>query len=210
MAHGSICEALELWSFEALALRGSRYKRLARLPSHDFVAVLDALLVVRLGLARPAHLRRELADRVLVRALDGDRRRRRARHGQALGNREFDRVREPDDQRELLARDLRAVADAADVEVLLVAGQDALDHARDQAPGRAVERLDELRVRRALDHDALAAVDLDLDLRAEGPRELARGALDVDDGTGQVDLHLVRDVDRFSSKPRHVVTTPCR
>ena len=56
-----------------------------------------------------------------------------------VGRVDLDRVRVAERQHELLALELGAVADALDLEALLEAVRDALDHVRDQAAGEAVQ-----------------------------------------------------------------------
>ena len=57
-----------------------------------------------------------------------------------LGRRDRDGVRVADRELEVLALQLRAVADALDLEALLVAVGDALDHVRDERPREPVQR----------------------------------------------------------------------
>src|SRR5687768_775141 len=68
---------------------------LARLPADLLTCVLDALPLVRLRLAQRADLRRDLADDLLVRALDHHDRRLLRRQLDALRRLELDRVRIP-------------------------------------------------------------------------------------------------------------------
>src|SRR5690606_2619218 len=95
-------------------------------------AVLDALALVRLGLAPAADLGGELADRLLVDAADLDRGLIRSLHLEAFGHVELDIVAEAELQLELLALRLRAVADAGDLEHLREAAGDTFDQVGDQ------------------------------------------------------------------------------
>ena len=116
------------------SLRDLLRLQLDRLPVHE-----DALPLVRLGLAPLPDARRERRHRRLVRALDQQPRRLRARHPDAARDALLDRVRVADLERdELLARvlgppglrrglDARAEADAHEADD----GRVALGHAED-------------------------------------------------------------------------------
>ena len=58
----------------------------------------------------------------------------------AVGRGDRHRVRVADGELEVLALQLRAVADALDLQALLVAVGDALDHVRDERAREAVQR----------------------------------------------------------------------
>ena len=92
--------------------------RLSDLAADDFALVLDALGLVRVGLAQLADVGRNLADLLLVDALDGELRRVLDLEGDALGGLDQDRVAVA--QRELQVGALRqdAVTDTADLELL--------------------------------------------------------------------------------------------
>src|ERR671912_1141150 len=81
-------------------------------------AVLDALALVRLGLAPAADFGGELADGLLVDAADLDRGLVRSLHLQAFGHVDLDVVAVAELQLELAALRLRAIADAGDLEGL--------------------------------------------------------------------------------------------
>src|SRR5690242_18366354 len=83
--------------------------------------VTNALALVRLGLTIATDLGGHLADLLLVRALDQDLRLRRGLDRDALGRRVDDRVREAERQVQVLALRLCAIADADELELLLVA-----------------------------------------------------------------------------------------
>jgi hypothetical protein len=93
-------------------------------------------------------------------------------------------VGEAQDQLELLARDRGRPAGADDLQVLLVALGDALDHVADQGAGGAPVGVGLRCPCPVLDRDLdglLASVQVTLDLGAELHRELALGAFDLDD-----------------------------
>src|SRR5512139_3646217 len=114
--------------------------------------VANALALVRLGLAQLADVRGGLADQLLVDALDAEPGGPVDREGDPLGRVERDRVRVPELELQL-GRALRqhAVADADDLELLLVALGHADDHVVDQRPGQSVQRTGLPLVVRALD-----------------------------------------------------------
>src|SRR3954468_4282554 len=130
--------------------------------SPDVLAlVADALALVRLRRANLADLGRGLADDLLVDAAHDD----LGRHGHleldALARLDLDGVRVADLQLEVGARHRRAVADTLDLEALLEALRDALDHVRDQRPRQAVQRAILPALGRARDRDhALVLRDL--------------------------------------------------
>src|SRR6476619_525487 len=117
-----------------------RLGTLADLSPHVLALVADALALVGLGRAHLADLGGRLPDDLLVRAIDDHLRRLWdvERHAVARGDR--DGVREADGELELRALELRAIPDALDLEVLLEAVRDALDHVRDERPREPVER----------------------------------------------------------------------
>src|SRR3954464_15244355 len=113
---------------------------LAYLPRDVLALVADPLALVGLGRPLLADHRGDLADLLLRVALDD--------HAGRLGHLELDALRRLDRhgvgvaQRELEvgALELRAVADALDLERLREAGGHALDHVGDQRAGQAVQR----------------------------------------------------------------------
>src|SRR5690348_12159637 len=104
-----------------------------------FAAVLDALTLVRLGLAPLADFGGELADRLLVDPGDMDRGLIGGLHLEAFGHVELDVVAVAELQLELLALRLRAVADAGDLERLGETFGHALHEVRDQRALHAPE-----------------------------------------------------------------------
>src|ERR1700756_3939537 len=105
-----------------------RLGTLANLSADVLALVADALALVRLGRANLANLCGRLADLLLVRALDDDLRRRRHVEADAGARLDHDRVRIADEQLEVAALERCAIADALDLELLLEALRDAVDH----------------------------------------------------------------------------------
>src|SRR3954469_12790606 len=99
---------------------------LADLPGDVLALVADALALVGLRRALLADVRGDLADELLGDPLDDDARRLGHLELDALGRGDVDRMRVAEREREVLARELRAVADALDLEGLGVAVGDAL------------------------------------------------------------------------------------
>src|SRR5215217_7660524 len=125
-----------------LLLLGTRAgERLAGLDLDDFALVADALALVRLGLAHAAEVAGELADQLLVGAGHVDLGRAFQRHGQPRGDRQADRVRVADRQHDVLAALLGLVADALDLQRLLVAVGHALDHVGQERAHQPVQGL---------------------------------------------------------------------
>src|SRR5215204_5816491 len=92
--------------------------------------ITNALALVRLGLAITTDLGGHLADLLLVRALDQDLGLRRRLDRDPLGRRVDDRVREAEREVQVLALRLRTVADADQLELLLVALRHAVHDVR--------------------------------------------------------------------------------
>ena len=103
------------------ALRQDASCALAHLPGDVLALVADALALVGLGRALLADVRRDLADELLGDALDDDAGRLRDLELDPVRRLDRHRVRVAERQLEVLALELRAVADALDLEALLVA-----------------------------------------------------------------------------------------
>src|SRR5262249_14818801 len=117
-----------------------RLGTLADLPAHVLALVADALALVRLGRAHLADLRGRLGVPLPVRSLYGDLRRSRHLERDAGARLDRDGVGIADVELEVGALERRAVANALDLELLLEALGDALDHVRDQRARQAVQR----------------------------------------------------------------------
>src|SRR4051812_39993134 len=135
---------------------------LTDLPRHVLALVADALALVGLGRALLADVRGDLADQLLGDALHD--------HARGLGHLEGDALRRLDRHRvgvaerhlEVTALQCRAVADALDLQRLLKAGGDALDHVGDERARQAVQRPVLAAVGRALDEQlAIGLLDGD-------------------------------------------------
>ena len=96
-----------------------------------------------------------------------------------------------------------AVADALDLQALLEAVGDALDHVRDQAAGEAVQGAVLAAVGRAAATVSAPVGLLDLHLGRERLGELALGPLDRDAARGDLDRDGLGHGDWLSSDPAH-------
>src|SRR5207237_354725 len=128
-------------------------------------------------LAHLTDLRGGLADDLLVGALDDDLRRHWDLEGDPLARLDDDGVRVADAELEVGALHRGAVADALDLEALLEAFRDALDHVRDQRPRQPVQRAILAALGRTRDDDR-AVLLLDLHALRHGLLELAQRPVD--------------------------------
>src|SRR5690349_14360496 len=117
-----------------------RLGTLTDLSPHVLPFVADALALVGLGRANLADLGGRLADHLLVRSLDDDLGRRRHFERDAGAWLDRDRVRVANGELEVGALERRAIADALDLELLLEALRDALDHVGHERPRETVQR----------------------------------------------------------------------
>jgi hypothetical protein len=162
---------------------------------HDFTLVTDPFAFVRLGRAERTNFGGDLADLLLVDAvdvnlvgpLDGER--------DPLGRGVRDRMRIAELQVEAFAGLGGAIADALNLEALAVAFGDALDHVRDERPREPVRRTVHLRFAEPLDARA-SVFDENADLRNDVLLELALGALDAHDRVRHGDRDVVGDRDQ--------------
>src|SRR4051812_15545113 len=169
--------------------------RLAGLPANDFARVLDALALVRLGRTQVAQLGRDLPHFLLVGAVDHDRRRLRRGELHARRRLVLDRVREAERELEPERLHFRLVADAGNLERLLISLRDAFDHVRQQRARQAVERLVVLFVGGARDMQHLAFLP-DGDALRELARELALRTLHLHRVAVDRDRDALRDRNR--------------
>src|SRR4051794_27291648 len=135
---------------------------LAHLPANLFALVAYALALVGLGRADAPDLGRGLPHLLLVDALDRDLRRHGHLERDSLRRLHLHLVRVAPVEHEVGAAQRRAVADALDLEALLEALRDSLDHVRDERPRQAVEGAILAALGRALD-EKLAVALLDRD-----------------------------------------------
>src|SRR5260221_7942873 len=168
----------------------SKSENLLLLGLFDHNALVDiahALALVRLGRAVGADFRRDLADGLLVDALDDDFRLRWRLDLHALRHCVDDRMRESQRQVDLVARGLRAITDANQRQLALVAVGDALDHVGDERAQRALHRARFRRLR--LEYELLTVLTvgnaIDCYCRAELAREGAQRTLDGDFAPGR-------------------------
>src|SRR5207302_2473944 len=94
------------------------------------------------------------------------------------------------------------IADADQLELLLVALADAFDHVPDQGSGQPVQGAVQFRLTRPL-HQHVALLDRNLHLRIEPAREFRAAALDRYGVIADGDRHTVRDLDRKLANPTH-------
>src|SRR5688572_1920574 len=165
--------------------------------------VPNALTLVRLGPAQLADRRGDLADLLLVdtrdrelgRGLDGevDTRRRL----------DDDRVAESKNELQVLALGLHPVADANDLELLLVTLRDAGDHVRHQGARKPVQCLALRFVVRPDDLQRSVVAPLDADGLGQRVRQGALGSLHRDGRALDVDLDTAGHRDRKLANSRH-------
>src|SRR5215217_7651172 len=111
---------------------------LSDLAADVLTRVAHALALVRLGLAQLADVRSDLADQLLVDALDAQPGRAVDGERDAVGGVEGDRVGVPELELQLCgALRQHAVAHADDLELLLVALGDPDDHVVDESASQA-------------------------------------------------------------------------
>ncbi len=111
---------------------------------------------------------------------------------------------------DLLALQLRAVADTDDVELLLEAIGHTGNGVRHQAAGETVELAQLIVFARELGHER-AGVLREQDARRQRLTQLALRSLDFDRVGRDLDGHALRDRDRFLTNSRHVSSTKrCR
>src|SRR5581483_5697405 len=164
--------------------------------------VANPLALVGLGRPHAPDLGRSLTDRLLVDPLDDDLRRRGHLEGDAGARRDHDRVREADGELEVGAPQRRAVADALNLEPLLEALRDAIDHVRDQRPREPVQRAVLAALGRPRDDDGAVRL-LDADAPRHRLAELAERPVDLHTAGGERDGHARRHRDRLSSDAAH-------
>src|SRR5690606_27551020 len=142
-------------------------------------AILDALALVRLGLAPAADFGGELADGLLVDARDLDRGLVRGLHLEAFRHVEVDVVAVAELKLELLALRARTVADAGDLEDLGEALRDTFDEVRHQRALHAPVAAGRLAVVGRLDRDR-SVLELVVDELRQAHRQGPLGALDAE------------------------------
>src|SRR5262249_52392585 len=168
--------------------------RLAGLLLQHLAGVADALLLVRIRLAQPPDVGRDLSDQLPVDAGHGDVGLFVDRDVYPRRDVEDDGVRVAKREDDLLALELSAVADADDVELLLVALGDAGDGVGDQAARQPVE-LPNLRILARGLRDQMAVGELEVDASREPLAQLPLRALHFDGVAGDLDGHAFRNRD---------------
>src|SRR5262245_52496748 len=175
---------------------------LAGLAADVLALVADTLALVRLGLARRADLRGNLADELLVDA--DDREAGRVLDFEADPGRrvDLDRVAVAQVELELLADLRRAITDTGDLERLAIAVGHADDHVAHERPGQAVKLLVRLLLGRAGDHELVVlAADRHIGVQVTG--EGALGTLHRE--RAPIDRHVDtrRDGNGQATNSRH-------
>src|SRR5205823_1679782 len=164
--------------------------------------VADALALVGLRGTPLADVGGDLADELLGDPAHHDPRGLRHLELDAVGGLDGDRVGVPERELEVPALELRAVADALDLQVLLEAVGDALDHVGDERARQAVQRTVLAAVGRALDEELLTVL-LDADVARDALEELALRAVDADELGLDRDGHAGRDGDGLAADAGH-------
>src|SRR3954452_12304637 len=176
---------------------------LADLPGDVLALVADSLALV--GLRRPllADDGGDLADLLLVVALDDHA--RRLRHLELDALRRLDRhgMRVAERQLEVAALELRAVADALDLEGLGKARRDTFHHVRHERAGEPVQGAVLGAVRRAGDEQLLALL-LDVDRAVLALEQVTSRAGHADDLRLDRDGHAGGDGDGLLSDAAHL------
>src|SRR5947208_12319092 len=175
-------------------------------PAYVLALVANSLALVGLRRAHLAHLGGDLADLLLVNALDEHRRRIGDLEGDPLRWLDYDRVREADVQLQVGAAQRRPVAHALQLEPFLEALRDALDHVRDQRAGQPVQCPVVAALGRTLD-DEVAVVLLDLHPRGDVLAELAERPVHLHAPWGDRHVDPAGQFDWLFSDSTHEVLT---
>src|SRR3954464_14139374 len=182
---------------------------LARLATDLLAGVPDALALVWLGLAGGAHAGRDLPDELLVDAHHGEAQRGLELEADAGRRVDLDGVAVAERQDELVARLLRAVAHADDLEALAVPGGDADHHVVDERPREPVERLVHLRLGGPDDGDgAVLLLQRHARRKLAGQRPL--GALDGEHAPVERHVDALGDGDGETADTGHPATRRTR
>src|SRR6185436_3096025 len=184
---------------------------LAGLLPEPLAGVPDPLLLVDVRRTELPDGRRDLADLLAVDPGHGEP--GLLVHGDLdpRGDLELDGMREAEVERHRLPGDLRAIADAVDLEVLREPLRHALDGVREERPREPVERALALRVVAPL-HEDLALLDRGGDPARERLGQPALRALDLDGPVLERDLHALRHGNRKPADAGHLrsPTRRCR
>src|SRR5581483_8350187 len=173
------------------------------LAADDLALVPHALALVRVGLAELANSRGDLADQLLVDALDHEPGGGLNPEGDALRRGDHHRVAEAERELQVLAPSLHAVADPDDLERLLVALGDAGDHVGDQRPGQAVQRAHRAVVTGPGDPDDTVLLD-HVDRLRDDVAEASLRALHLHAAAVDGDVDAAGNGDGEPSDPRHL------
>ena len=147
-----------------------------------------------------------MADLLLVDALDGDLQRVESLEFDTFGSLEDDRVREAENQVEVLALLFNTVANAHDFERLLETLGHAFDHVGDESASGAVDGTGELLIVRTRE-GKLVAFELDCNQFMNVGLELAERTFNLDVLTIDGDFHASRDIDNSFTDTGHLYHT---
>src|SRR5262245_12208029 len=169
--------------------------RLSGLAANLLADIPNALALVRLGWTQAAKLGGHLANDRLVGAVDHDL--RRLRRGQLDSRRRLvlHRVGETKSELQPVRPHFGLVADAGDLELLLIALGHAFDHVEEQGPRESVQRLVVLLIGDAADFQR-AVIFRDADTVGKGARKLALGTFHLHRVALDRHGHTVRDGNR--------------
>ena len=176
------------------------------LAADNFASVLDALALIRFRTTVLANFSSSLADLLLVDTLDGNLQRIDSLEFNAFRSLEDHRMREAENQVEVLALLFYAVANANDFESLLETLGHAFDHVVDESASGAVHSAGELFIVRAGEGE-LVAIEIDGDELVDVRLELAEGAFHLDVLTIDVNFDASGDSDYSFSNTRHLYLT---
>src|SRR5262245_28138296 len=175
---------------------------LSSLLLEHFPGVAHALLLVRIRLAQAATVRRHLSDELPVDAAHRDVRLLVDRDVDPGGDVEHDRVRVAQGEHNLFALDLRAVADADDVELPLEAVGHAGDGVRHETSRQAVQLL-QLRVLARGLRNEMAVGQLEVDAHGMRLTQFTLRALHLNRAVNHLDGDALGNRDRLLSNSRH-------
>src|SRR6266849_4161809 len=160
----------------------------------------NTFLLIAVGRPQGANVGSHLANLAFVRATDNQMRLLVDGNLNALGNLELDGMRFAERESNGFAFELRAVADAHDVQILLEALRDAVHRVGDQRAGEPVQRA--MLFGGALgDEHAVFLLEGDAEGHTYG--ELALGALHFDFPILQRNFHALRNRNWFIADARH-------
>src|SRR5262245_305599 len=176
---------------------------LSDLAADDLALVAHTLALVRVGLAKLADIRGDLADLLLVDALDMEPGGRLDLEGDALGCLDENRMAEAEGELERGPPRLHTVTHALDLQCLLIAVGHTDHHVGDESAGQPVELAAAPLVVRPR-HEQVAILSCHLDRVHDRVGESALRPYDSDLAALDVDLDARGNRDRHTSDTRHL------